>query len=61
MAAFKASVQNRLVTGEVSFFAPLKKLNLKTFSSTLWKKNIRYSNREIVSKADRNLFADFQF
>ena len=53
--AFEAFINRRLENNTVDFFATMKKQKLKTFSDVYTKK-VTCKGKEIVLKADRNLF-----
>lgn len=55
--AASSFIQTRLSTNDVSFYEPLRKLNLKTFTSLTRTKSVKVGNQNVVLKADRNLFA----
>lgn len=55
--AFTSFVDSRLIRGSQDLFDPLTKLKLGTFAETRTKKQVTTGGRDIVIKADRNLFA----
>lgn len=55
--ALEVFVENRLITPEVPFQEPLKKQNLKTFSSGGTASTVKVAGRDVMLKADRDLFA----
>ncbi len=55
--ALRSFVRDRLAAGSTGFYDTLPKLKLKTFTNTAKSKAVKTSNREVILKADRNLFA----
>ena len=49
-------INNRIKSDNVSFYSPIKKTNLKTFSSMNAKKYIKLKDKSVVVKADRDFF-----
>ena len=56
-AAIQVFITDRLQAGNVDLFEPLKRFNLKTFSTMAKKKTTKVKGKEIELKSDRNLFA----
>ena len=54
--AMKAFIKLRLVKAKVSFFDPIPRLKLSTFAS-LSLSSVKIRGKEVMLKADRNLFA----
>ena len=58
IGAFKDFCDERLdISATKSFYDPLKKQRLKTFSDIKMKRSFKTQGRSIIMKADRNLFA----
>lgn len=55
--AFRKFVQERLVSGTVSFHSKLESLKLKSFASLVKSAKVSVQDREVSVRADRNLFA----
>lgn len=55
--AFASFVEARVISGSQDFFDPIKKMKLGTFSDAQAKKRVTSGGRDIIIKADRNLFA----
>ena len=49
-------IQQRILTNDVPYFAPLTKLKLKTFSNETAEKSVKVGGKELIVKADRNFF-----
>ena len=56
-SAFTSFVQERLIDKSKDYFDPMKKLMLGTFSEAKKKTRVRAAGRDVIIKADRNLFA----
>jgi len=57
LAVYTSFCEKRLASNEEGFYEPLKKRRLKTFSEMLVKKTYKAGDKQVILKADRNLFA----
>ena len=55
--AFKSFVEKRILSNDVGYFDTLSKLKLGTFRDVQKKSTIKQGGKEVIIKADRNLFA----
>ena len=55
--AFQSFINERLVTNNKRFFDTLKKLKLRSFRDAKRKTSVRAGKKNVIIKADRNLFA----